>query len=85
MYNLQLLTILEKVLGKSYQLKNGENSFYCPFCHHHKKKLQINGVKQHQGEIGINGILMHMTDWLCHYLKKKLDLYGKIVVYYTNV
>ena len=42
MYNLQLLTILEKVLGKSYQLKNGENAFYCPFCHHHKKKMQVN-------------------------------------------
>ena len=41
MYNLQLLAILEKVLGKSYQLKNGENAFYCPFCHHHKKKLQV--------------------------------------------
>ena len=42
MYNLQLLTILEKVFGKSYQLKNGENAFYCPFCNHHKKKMQVN-------------------------------------------
>ena len=42
MYNLQLLAILEKVLGNSYQLKNGENAFYCPLCHHHKKKMQVN-------------------------------------------
>ncbi|MAH43004.1 hypothetical protein CL614_04765 [archaeon] len=42
MYNLELVTLLEKVLNKGYQLKNGEISFYCPFCHHHKKKLQIN-------------------------------------------
>ena len=42
MYNLELVTLLEKVLNKGYQLKNGEIAFYCPFCHHHKKKLQIN-------------------------------------------
>ena len=27
---------------KSYQMKNGEHAFHCPFCNHHKKKLQIN-------------------------------------------
>ena len=42
MYNYELITLLEKVLNKSYQMKNGENAFYCPFCNHHKKKLQIN-------------------------------------------
>jgi len=41
MYNLELVTLLEKVLDKSYQLKNGELAFHCPFCHHHKKKLQV--------------------------------------------
>ena len=47
--------------------------------------IQRNGVNIHKGEIGINGILMRMMDWLCHYLKKKLDLYTKLVVTYTNV
>jgi len=42
MYNLELVTLLEKVLGKSYQLKNGEHAFFCSFCNHHKKKLQVN-------------------------------------------
>ena len=42
MINYQLVTLLEKVLGKSYQMKNGENAFHCPFCNHHKKKLQVN-------------------------------------------
>ena len=27
---------------KSYQMKNGEHAFHCPFCNHHKKKLQVN-------------------------------------------
>jgi DNA primase len=42
MYNHELATVLEKVLNKSYQMKNGEHAFYCPFCNHHKKKLQVN-------------------------------------------
>ena len=42
MYNYELVTLLEKVLYKSYQMKNGEHAFHCPFCNHHKKKLQVN-------------------------------------------
>jgi len=42
MSNYELTTLLEKVLNKGYQMKNGEIAFYCPFCNHHKKKLQIN-------------------------------------------
>ena len=42
MYNYELVSLLEKVLGTSYQMKNGESAFHCPFCHHHKKKLQVN-------------------------------------------
>ena len=46
MYNYELITLLEKVLYKSYQMKNGEHAFHCPFCNHHKKKLQINTETQ---------------------------------------
>ena len=46
MYKYELVTLLEKVLNKSYQMKNGEQAFYCPFCNHHKKKLQINTETQ---------------------------------------
>ena len=42
MSNYELITLLEKVLMKSYQMKNGEHAFHCPFCNHHKKKLQVN-------------------------------------------
>ena len=42
MYKYELVTLLEKVLYKSYQMKNGEHAFYCPFCNHHKKKMQVN-------------------------------------------
>ena len=42
MYKYELITLLEKVLYKSYQMKNGEHAFHCPFCNHHKKKMQVN-------------------------------------------
>ena len=42
MYKYELNTLLEKVLGTSYQMKNGESAYHCPFCNHHKKKLQVN-------------------------------------------
>jgi len=42
MHNYELISLLEKVLNKSYQMKNGESAFHCPFCNHHKKKLQVN-------------------------------------------
>ena len=42
MASYELTSLLEKVLGTSYQMKNGESAFHCPFCHHHKKKMQVN-------------------------------------------
>ena len=42
MINNQLLTILQRVLGKSTTISKGDESFYCPICHHHKQKLIIN-------------------------------------------
>jgi transcription elongation factor Elf1 len=29
-------------LGRSVPHRNGERSFHCPFCNHHKRKLQVN-------------------------------------------
>ena len=38
----KLLTLIESLLGKGKKLRNEETAFHCPFCHHHKKKLQVN-------------------------------------------
>lgn len=37
-----IIGILDEVLGTGSSLKGDEQAHYCPFCHHHKKKLQIN-------------------------------------------
>lgn len=41
-----LIELIESVLGKSVIYRNNEVAFYCPYCNHHKKKLQINLVNQ---------------------------------------
>ena len=43
----QVITILDEVLGVGTSMKNDEQAHYCPFCHHHKKKLQINLKSQY--------------------------------------
>ena len=42
MTNYKLLTLIESVLGKGRSTNKGNVAFHCPFCHHHKKKLQVN-------------------------------------------
>lgn len=42
MVNINILTILETILGSGKKQGNDEYSFQCPICHHYKKKLQIN-------------------------------------------
>ena len=37
-----IINILDEVLGVGTSLKGNEQAHHCPFCHHHKKKLQIN-------------------------------------------
>ena len=39
---LKIITILDSALGVGSSLKGNEQAHYCPFCNHHKKKLQIN-------------------------------------------
>ena len=47
MKKLQVLNLLEQILGKGRQLKQDEVAFFCPFCKHHKPKLQVNLVSYH--------------------------------------
>ena len=46
MSNSELKSLLNSVLGYGRNLKNNEVSHQCPFCNHHKKKLQINLMSQ---------------------------------------
>jgi len=39
---LKVINVLDTTLGVGTSLKGNEQAHHCPFCHHHKKKLQIN-------------------------------------------
>ena len=41
MDNILLLNCLESVLGKGKKSSSGNYAFNCPFCNHHKPKLEV--------------------------------------------
>jgi DNA primase len=48
--NLVVLNYLEKLLGKSHKRARENYAFYCPFCSHHKPKLEVNLHTNEKGE-----------------------------------
>jgi DNA primase len=48
--NLFLLGALENILGKGSKKSGSNYAFYCPFCNHKKKKLEINLETDDKGE-----------------------------------
>ena len=41
-----VISTLSNTLGSYSTLKGNESAFYCPFCNHHKQKLQVNTETQ---------------------------------------
>ena len=39
---MEIIQLFDKYIGPSKPLKKNEHAYHCPFCHHHKPKLQIN-------------------------------------------
>jgi DNA primase len=39
---LVVVNVLDSALGVGTSMKGNEQAHHCPFCHHHKKKLQVN-------------------------------------------
>jgi len=84
-----VINILDETLGIGTSMKGSEQSHHCPFCHHHKKKLQINIETQQwhcwvcdsKGK-KIQSLLRKLhTD--SHKLKKIFEIYGDDYVTYT--
>ena len=50
MENAALLILLESVLGQGHKTSRGNYSFKCPFCTHHKNKLEINCITNAKSE-----------------------------------
>tara|TARA_R110001592_G_scaffold119027_4_gene321777 strand:- start:10645 stop:11574 length:930 start_codon:yes stop_codon:yes gene_type:complete len=62
MSNFPIVTLLESVLGKGRIKANNNVAFNCPFCHHHKPKLEVNTQSQ------------HWHCWVCNAAGRKLPI-----------
>ena len=86
----QVINILDDVLGPGTSMKGDEQAHYCPFCHHHKKKLQINVQTQqwHCWVCDAKGKriqrLLKRLQVDSHKLKKIYEIYGDDYVVYSN-
>jgi DNA primase len=69
MSKLSIIQNLESVLGKSKRSTKDNLAFTCPFCHHHKPKLEVDIVTQ------------HWHCWVCNASGRKISvLYRKLNV-----
>ena len=49
MVNELLVNLVNSVLGAGKRTARGNQAYNCPFCHHHKPKLEINFTENKQG------------------------------------
>lgn len=81
---IQIKNILDSHLGQGTPHKNNEISYYCPFCNHYKKKLQVNlsTQKYHCWVCSTKGLtigtLLRKTNAPVEIIKKAKDLCGDI-------
>jgi DNA primase len=69
MSKLAIIQNLESVLGKSRRSTKDNLAFTCPFCHHHKPKLEVDIISQ------------HWHCWVCNASGRKISiLYRKLNV-----
>ena len=50
MLNQPLIALANSVLGTGKQTARGNYAYHCPFCNHHKPKLEINFTENKKGE-----------------------------------
>lgn len=50
MVNELLVDLVDRVLGKGKRTSKGNQSYHCPFCNHHKPKLEINFTENKKGD-----------------------------------
>ena len=49
MVNELLINLVNSVLGSGKRTARGNQAYTCPFCHHHKPKLEVNFTENSQG------------------------------------
>jgi hypothetical protein len=65
MVNQALVAIVNSVLGSGKATSKGNYAYYCPFCKHHKPKLEVNFTENKEG-------INPWQCWVCSKRGKKL-------------
>ena len=79
MDNIKLVSSVESVLGKGRKTSNGNVAYHCPFCNHHKRKLEVQMITNTKGENPWNC-------WVCQKKGKKLvNLYKQLNTGYDKI
>ena len=50
MVNQLLVTLVNSVLGSGKATARNNSSYHCPFCHHHKPKMEVNLTENKEGK-----------------------------------
>ncbi len=50
MVNQLLVTLVNSVLGSGKSTARNNYAYHCPFCHHHKPKLEVNLTENREGK-----------------------------------
>ena len=67
MVNQLLVTLVNSVLGTGKRTARGNMAYHCPYCNHHKQKLEVNFTENKEG----------LNPWHCWVCDKK----GKNIYY----
>ena len=71
MVNELLINLVNSVLGQGKRTARGNQAHTCPYCNHHKPKLEINFTQQKKDLIlGIVGFVIKKVIEYLLYLKK---------------
>ena len=61
----RLISLLDNVLGSGHKTSGNNRSYYCPFCNHRKRKLEVQTTTNKKGENPYNC-------WVCNVKGKRL-------------
>ncbi len=71
MVNELLVNLVNGVLGTGKRTARGNQAYTCPFCHHHKPKLEVNFTENKDG----------VNKWACWACGKKGKTIRRLMMY----
>lgn len=78
MINHLLVTLMDSVLGKGKSTSRGNYAYHCPFCKHHKPKMEVNFTENKKGHNPWHCWVCNTRGKTIPGLLKKMEAYNKI-------